>query len=145
MSKRPKTPYAGLKPVDMPPRVWTAIVEAWQNGLSDREAAFSASEVSPTYIRESDIKKMIKDEPEIGMLRENLQAKLLAKAKKNISQKIEAGDVATAKWLLERKAADEYSTKSAVAFEGGVVALSIEDKMKAMDDFMDSLEGKKDE
>ena len=38
----------------------------------------------------------------------------------------------SAEWYLERKAADEFSTKSAVAFEGAVVELSLEEKEEAL-------------
>lgn len=133
---RPKVPYRGLKPKEMRDSVWVRIVEAWKNDLSDREAAFYASEISDVHIKESDIKEMLHDYPEIEELKLNLQDGLITKAKMNVSDYVEAKDKSMTKWLLERKRAEEYSTKSAVAFEGAVVELTIEEKRKKLDDML---------
>ena len=82
------------------------------NGLSDREAAFRAS-------REGD---------------------LISTAKMTVSKSLKKGDIKTAKWYLERKAADEFSTKSAVAFEGGVIELSLEEKEKALKELVEKFD-----
>lgn len=128
--------YKALKPKNVSPTAWNAVVDAWQNGLSDREAAFRASKDSAVYVKESDIKQWIKDNPDIGELRDHLHADLLSAAKLTIAEKIAAGDVRTAKWYLERKAASEFSTKSAVAFENAAIELTLEDKERKMKEFM---------
>lgn len=131
-----KIPFKGLCPQGVRPKVWAAVIDAWQNGLSDREAAFIASRDSDSAVKESDIKRWLKDYPDVASLKDYLQSELLSVAKLNIAEKIKSGDVRTAKWYLERKAADEFSTKAAVAFEGAVVDLSIEEKERKMKDFM---------
>lgn len=131
-----KIPYKGMCPKEVNTKVWKAVVEAWQNGLSDREAAFYASKNSDVAIKESDIKKWIKDNPDIGELKDHLQSELLSLSKLNIREAIENGDIRTSKWYLERKASEEFSTKSAVAFEGAVVDLTLEEKEKEMRKFL---------
>lgn len=133
---KPKAEYGGLKPPLMKIAVWNRIIEAWRNGMSDREAAFYASEISSVHIKESDLKEMMEENPEIEDLRNNLQDSLMSKAKLNVAEAIDGKNMAMTRWLLERKRADEYSTKSAVAFEGAVVELTIEEKKKKLDEMM---------
>ena len=139
---RKKTAYIAFKPSGVREAAWRAVIDAWTNGLSDREAAFLASRDSGSVVKESDIKKWLKDSRDIADLKDHLQSELLSAAKLTIAEKLKNGDVRTAKWYLERKAADEFSTKAAVAFEGAVVDLSIEEKEKKMRDFMKQFEGK---
>lgn len=133
---RIKVPYKKYCPKGVDERTWRIVVDAWQNGLSDREAAFRASEEGTKHVKESDIKKWIADDPEVGGLRDFLHSDIISQAKLNIAEKIKDGDTQTSKWYLERKAADEFSTKSAVAFEDAVISVSIEEKEKAMKDFL---------
>ena len=141
---RNKTPFRGLKPKGVGDKTWTAVIEAWQNGLSDREAAFRASRNADVHIRESEIKQWIKDNPDIGELRDHFHSELLSEAKLTIAKKIAEGDVRTAKWYLERKAADEFSTKAAVAFEGGAIELSLEEKERKLQELVDKFTGEND-
>lgn len=138
---RSKVPYIGVKPQGVREKVWTAIVDAWENGLSDREASFRASRDSGVFVKESDIKQMLKDYPEVASLKDFLHADIVSNAKLNIAEQIRNGSVTTSKWYLERKAADEFSTKSAVAFEGAAVELSIEEKREKMEEFMSGFGG----
>ena len=62
---------------------------------------------------------------------------LINAARATVADAVMSGDVKAAKWYLERKAAEEFSTKQAVAFEGAVIELSIEDKEKALKDMVD--------
>ena len=125
-------PFKGLKPIEVNDAVWTAVIESWENGLSDREAAFRASREGDVRVKESDIKMWMKEDPDIADLKEHLQAQLISNAKLLISDAINEGDVKTAKWYLERKAANEFSSKAAVSFENAVVELTLEDKEKAL-------------
>ena len=132
-----KIPYGNLKPKDVDAEVWTIVVEAWENGLSDREASLLVSRKLNVYIKASEIAKWKKDNPEIAELKEFLEVAVRTDAKLNVSEAIRAGKTKVAQWYLERKAADEFSTKSAVAFEGAVVELSLEEKEKALKDLVE--------
>lgn len=141
MPRPANVPYRGFCPAGVKSKVWQAVVEAWQNGLSDREAAFVASRDADAAIKESDIREWMRKNPDIEDLKEMLQTELLTKSKLNVREAIDGGDVRTSKWYLERKAANEFSTKAAVAFEGAVVDLSMEEKEKAMKKFMSQFGG----
>ena len=132
-----KVPYKNLKPKNTDDEVWTSVVKAWENGLSDREAALLASRDTETMLKASDIAKWKKDNPDIAELQAFLEVAVRTDAKLNISEAIRAGKTKVAQWYLERKAADEFSTKSAVAFEGAVVELSLEEKEKALKDLVE--------
>lgn len=132
-----KIPYANLKPKDVDAEVWTIVVQAWENGLSDREASLLVSRKLNVYVKASEIAKWKKDNPEIAELQAFLEVAVRTDAKLNVSEAIRAGKTKVAQWYLERKASDEFSTKSAVAFEGAVVELSLEEKEKALKDLVE--------
>ena len=140
MSKQ-KVRFIQCKPKGIKDATWQYVVEAWENGLSDREAAFFASKHEDSdEITAENIRMWCKDMPEVGELRANLQSDLLSRAKIKIAESLGASDreaIRTARWYLERKAADEFSTKQAVAFEGAVVELSMEEKEKALKELME--------
>lgn len=139
-TKSTKGKFLGLKPAYVTEEAWFAVIEAWENGLSDREAAFRASREGEALFTATEIKEWIKENPEIGELRAYLQDDLISQSKINVAGSIRKGNVKDSKWYLERKAADEFSTKSAVAFEGGVVAMSIEDKAQALEEMLKDFE-----
>lgn len=136
---RAKVPYIGIKPPNVREKVWIAVVDAWENGLSDREASFRASRDSGIFIKESEIKQWRKDYPDVDALRDFLHSDITSNAKLVIREAIREGSVSTSKWYLERKAPDEFSSKSAIAFEGAAVELSMEDKKEKMAEFMDGI------
>lgn len=133
-------PYASFKPKDVDDATWKSVIEAWENGLSDREACFRASKHNETITLE-EIKGWLKANPKLAELKTMLESDLRSVAKDTVATSLREGDVKTAKWYLERKAADEFSTKQAVAFEGAVIELSIEDKEKALKDMVEKFEG----
>ena len=133
-----KIPYSHLKPKKVDPEVWTIVVEAWENGLSDREASLMVSRKLQVYVKASDIAQWKKDNPEIAELKAFLEVAVRTDAKLTVADAIRAGRVKSAEWYLERKAADEFSTKSAVAFEGAVVELSLEEKEEALKRLVES-------
>lgn len=135
-----KVPYRNLKPKDVDDEVWTSVVKAWENGLSDREAALLASRNTDTMLKASDIAKWKKENPDIAELQAFLEVAVRTDAKLNISEAIRAGKTKVAQWYLERKAADEFSTKSAVAFEGAVVELTLEEKEKALKNLVEQFD-----
>lgn len=144
---RQKTPYSGFRPKHINEAAWREIVSSWEDGLSDREAAFRASRDSGIYITESELKEIVASDENISALKDFLQSDVISMAKKNIAGSIREGNVSTSKWLLERKAPNEYSTKASVAFEGAVVGLTMEEKQAELDKLLDDFsfgEEKKD-
>lgn len=139
-----KLRFGRLKPEKIKDATWWRLVEAWENGLSDREAAFFVSKHDDTdEITAEDIRIWIKDNPEIGELKANLESDLRSTAKMNIAQAMKKHDrdgLQTARWYLERKASDEFSTKQAVAFEGAVIELSLEDKEKKLNELVEKFD-----
>lgn len=134
---RQKTPYTAYRPKHINEAAWREIVMAWENGLSDREASFRASRDSGIYITEAELKEIVANSPEISALRDFLRSDIVSNAKLNIAESIREGSVSTSKWYLERKAADEFSTKAAVSFEGAVVGLTMEEKQKEIDKLLE--------
>lgn len=135
---RSKVPYVGIKPKGVRDKVWAVVVDAWENGLSDREASLRASKYSGIFVKESDIKEWLRI-PDVAALKDFLHTDIVAKAKLNIAEEIRNGSTSTSKWYLERKAPQEFSSKSAVAFEGAAVTLSIEEKKEKLDEFLDTV------
>lgn len=137
--KAPETvPFKGFKPKYVDERVWTAVIEAWENGLSDREAAFRASRETDIQIKASEIQEWKHQNNEIAELCEMLKDDIKALAKTNARTLLKAGDDKMTRWYLEHKCADEFSTKSAVAFEGAVVELSLEEKERALKELVET-------
>lgn len=136
---RQKTAYAGLKPKNVKDATWRAVIEAWENGLSDREAAFRASKYGE-YTTVTDIKTWIRDNPDIGEVKAMLESDLRSAAKQTVADALREGDVKTAKWYLERKAADEFSTKASIEFENAVVALTLDEKENALKQYVENFE-----
>ena len=134
---RQKVPFVKVKPKKVKDAVWAMVVEAWENGLSDREASFRVQKFLGEDLKADDIRQWCKDYPDVGELRANLQSDVLMESKLVIADAVKSGDIKTAKWYAERKGADEFSTKQAVAFEGAVVELSLEEKERALKDMME--------
>ena len=132
-----KVPFLKLKPRGLKIVTWQIILNAWENGLSDREAAFLASKDGNAYVTEEDVKGWLADNADIASLKDFLQSDLLSNAKLNIADNIRNGNVSTSKWYLERRAPEEFSTKAAVAFEGAVVGLTMEEKQAEIDQLLE--------
>ena len=133
-----KGTYIELKPKNVEDEVWIAVISAWSDGLSDREACFRASKEMPVMLKPENIRQWKKDNPEISELCEFLKDDLKATAKQNVARTLRSGDKdgKMSRWYLEHKCPDECSTKSAVAFEGAVVELSLEEKEKALKEML---------
>ena len=132
--------FMNKKPKKVDASVWETVVEAWENGLSDNEAAFRVQKLLGIDLKASEIREWCKEYPEVGELRALLQNDLLTSAKLTIAETLRDPKskerVKTARWYAERKGADEFSTKQAVAFEGAVVELSLEEKQKMLEEKM---------
>lgn len=133
--------YLAIKPEGLPAKAWDEILDSWRNGLSDREAAFRASERIGELITEAEIKELVRADHTIARLRDDLHNELIKQAKLVIADSIGKGNLSTAKWFLERKAPEEFSSKAAIAFEGAVVGLSMDEKKEQMDEFMKQFGG----
>lgn len=133
--------FMNKKPKDIDASVWETVVEAWENGLSDNEAAFRVQKLLGIDLKAEEIRKWCKEYPEVGELRACLLNDLLSDTKLVIAKTIRDDknkeQIKTARWYAERKGADEFSTKQAVAFEGAVVELSLEEKEKALKDLVE--------
>lgn len=130
-------PYINAKPKKVDDETWTCLVEAYENGLSDREAAVIITKKTQKLVTADDLAKLRKDFPKVDELKNHLEVAQRAEAKLVVSDAIRSGKVKTAQWYLERKASDEFSTKSAMAFEGAVVELSLEDKEKKLNELVE--------
>lgn len=135
-----KIPFKELKPNNVTNEVWSAVVSAWENGLSDREAAFRASRETETVIKASEIKEWKKANSEVTELCEMLHDDIKAVAKMNAKKLLDAGDDKTTRWYLEHRCPEEFSTKSAVQFEGAVVELSLAEKEEALAKLVENFE-----
>lgn len=133
-----KGTYIELKPKNVDDAVWIAVVNAWADGLSDREACFRASKETVAMLKPDEIRQWKKENPEISELCEFLKDDLKATAKQNVARTLRSGDKdgKMSRWYLEHKCPDEFSTKSAVAFEGAVVELSLEEKERALKEML---------
>lgn len=136
---RQKTPYLKFKPKELKDLTWRIIIEGWKNCESNREIALSLRESGDAdELSASDIHELYSSNHEIAELKGFLNMKIIKAARTNVNEAILIdNDVSTSKWLLERKAADEFSTKSAVALEGAVVEISLDDKEKALQEMLD--------
>lgn len=133
--------FLNKKPTKVAADVWEIVVEAWENGLSDNEAAFRVQKLLGIDLKASEIRQWCKDYPVVGELRAFLQNDLLTDTKLVIAKTIRDNknkeQIKTARWYAERKGANEFSTKQAIAFEGAVVELSLEEKERMLKERMD--------
>lgn len=139
---RVKTPYLEYKPKKLKDATWRAIISAWENGASDKEVSLILVKEGKKvdHLSATEVHQLYSTDKKVCDLKEMLNYDLVNAARQNIAKAVKKGDVKSAKWYLERKAADEFSTKQAVAFEGAVIELSIEDKEKALKDMVEKFE-----
>lgn len=136
--------YLGLKPKDVKEDVWCAVIEAWKNGLSDREAAFRASAYTEIQVKASDIQTWKRENSDIKELCEMLKDDIKATAKINVKNLLDNGDDKTSRWYLEHRCPEEFSTKAAVAFEGAAIEVSLDDKDKALKELVEQYKAGRD-
>lgn len=127
-------PFEEYKPKNVSDEVWCAVVGAWEDGLPDRGAAFRASKETGRRVAPSDITEWKKNNKEVRELCEMIKDDLKSIAMTNVAKELRRGDkeCKTSRWYLEHKCPEEFSTKSAVQFEGEVVSLSLEEKEAAL-------------
>lgn len=79
---------------------------AWDVGASDREACFHAG------ISEAALYRYIEKHPELREEKEMRKDNMILKARMVVFGAIEKNDHETAKWYLEKKKKDEFSTRT---------------------------------
>lgn len=97
------------RPTVMTEAVLFKLETLFAQGLSDREACLIAD------ISTSAFYNYCEENPDFKERKELLKDKPKIKAKLNIAESIEKGDIDDSKWYLERKAKDEFSTKQEIA------------------------------
>lgn len=119
------------RPTKLGPKVVTKLVAAFHKGYNDDEACFYAVISRNSYYRwyreDADFRYKIDQ----AKLQPNLHAKEL------VIDAIEGGDIASARWWLERKAKSEFGTRSEVALEGSLVITDPEAALADLDELIE--------
>jgi hypothetical protein len=113
--KKPKSQHkeAGA-PTKMTKEVVDKLEHAFMRGFNDEQASFYAG------IDKSTLYNYCKLHPEFSTKKEILKSHLVMQSKINVFEAIESGSVLDSKWLLERKAKDEFSLKTETEHSGEV-------------------------
>lgn len=93
------------RPTDMTPDTVNKLEQAFSMGCSDLEACLFADISKQTLYNYQD------KHPEFVDRKAMLKQKMIFKARSVIAEALNNKDENTAKWLLERKLKDEFSTK----------------------------------
>ena len=117
------------RPEKITPDILAKLETAYAIGANNREAALYAG------VSESCLYRYIAAHPDFKERIEALRRNPVLKAKSVIMDELESGDGVTARWLLERRASDEYTTRAEVAIDADGV-LTIEERQTALDDFL---------
>jgi len=95
-------------PTKMTKEVVDKLEHAFMRGFNDEQASFYAG------IDKSTLYNYCKLHPEFSTKKEILKSHLVMQSKINVFDAIESGSVLDSKWLLERKAKDEFSLKNEI-------------------------------
>lgn len=94
------------RPTVMTPEVIAKLEEAFAWGCSDVEACLWA-DIAPATLY-----KYQEKNPEFAERKDALKQTVILKSRKVVVNAVERGDRDTAKWILERKKKDEFSTRN---------------------------------
>lgn len=97
------------RPTVMTDAVLRKLEHGFSCGLSDREACLYA-DIWPSTLYE-----YCENHPEFSERKELLKEQVKMQAKLNLASSISSGDEKASEWYLERKAKDEFSTKTEVS------------------------------
>lgn len=97
----------------MTQEVVTKLEEAFSRDCTDTEACLFAG------ISRMTLHRFQEDNPEFCDRKALLKDTLVLKARTNIAERIEKGDLETSKWYIERKKRGEFSTRQEVTGENG--------------------------
>lgn len=121
------------KPVGRPTKLTEEIVRkleyAFQKDFNVTEACEYAGISRETYYEWQEKKKGFSDKMQFA------KSNLKRKAKVNLADKIESGDIDTTKWYLERRAREEYSLKQNLELSG------LEAEKSKLDEILNQLYG----
>lgn len=109
------------RPRAITPEIINKLEKAFALGCTNREACFFAN------VAESTFYDFIKEYPEYSERFNSLKEYEKIRARKVIHDALGSGDRDIAKWYLERKAKDEFSTKQEIV---GDVNLNYEETLK---------------
>lgn len=126
--------YENLMPKGADKEIFEKILEAWREGLSDREACFHASPDMKFTIKE--LREWYAEEPRLFDLRDGLKGGRLTKARRVVNKAIDEGNEKTARWFLEKKAPEEFGTKAQISIDAPI-EVSVVDKEAEMRAFME--------
>ena len=105
MAKKKPNSKVG-RPSVMTKEVVEKLEWAFRRGFNDEEASFHAG------IDKGTLYNYCHDNPDFSTRKEMLKRCLVVRSKELLAESIEGGDVNNGKWLLERKAKDEFSIRT---------------------------------
>lgn len=112
--KKPKSEHKDRgRPTKITLEVVNKLREYFAQGLSDAEACSMVDIAKPTLY------EYCKLNPDFSNQKEELKKRPALKAKLNVVNDIELGDVNTSKWYLERKCKDEFSIRTETTGKDG--------------------------
>lgn len=130
--------YGKYKPEKVTEKTWEIVIESWENGLSDKEACFRVLKQTGKELTTAEMRRWYVENGKVQELRDMLRDQIITSARLVIKESIEKDkNEKTARWLLEHKAADEFSTKAAIAFERAAIEISVADKEENLKQFME--------
>ena len=104
--KKPEDREKVGRPTILTPEIIAKLEQAFSMGCSDLEACFYAD------IGKTTLYNYQKANPEFVERKERLKERMIFKARTVIADALNKNDENTAKWYLERKKKDEFSTRS---------------------------------
>lgn len=126
--------HPGGRPTIMTDVVVGKLEYAFSLGCGDRDACLYAG-INPDTLYEYQ-----KKHPEFTDRKSQLKQKQIIAARQAVNNALALNDVTTARWLLERKCKDEFSTKTEIQTEPQTIIKYITpDERAAMDAHIDSV------
>lgn len=110
----------GGRPTDKTADTVTKLIAAFHNGFNDTEACYYAQIARKTYYDWLNKDEEFSNKITYAKMHPNIKAKEL------VISNINEGDVKSAKWWLERRAKDEFSTKQEHKFDPGAPMIQID-------------------
>lgn len=127
------------RPTKMTKELIGKLEDAFSRGYTDTQACIHANIACSTLYDYCNLY------PEFSERKEELKANPVLLAKNNIYDKIVEGDKDVSKWYLERKAKDEFSTRSEVTGKDGGAIESVSYTQEELIEWRDKLKGRNEE
>lgn len=112
--KKPKSEHKKVgRPTKMTPEVIEKLEWCFAKGFTDQQASdYVAIDITTLY-------EHCRNYPEFSHKKEALKSHLIIRSKLLLAESIENGNTTDGKWLLERKAKDEYSLRQETTGKDG--------------------------